>query len=241
MVLLAIETVTRRGSLAVFDGGECHARDGGAEGTHAERLPGEALALLADHGRSLADVDRFVVVAGPGSFTGLRVGLAVVQGFALVGDRRVAPVTTLDVIAESWRLEHGPSLGRRETFLAACLDGQRGEIFYAAWTLRVDEPIEAARQVIEPSVGTPGEAVARWREAAGGDAALAGINMQPHAAALAALGWRLDAVSAPLAGAAAAIAARQPDLAVAPHALRPLYIRRPDVVIARERAGLTPR
>src|SRR5438552_1305998 len=98
MVILALETVTRRGSLALVTGDQCDARPGGTTRTHAERLPLEAVALLADHGLTLREVDRFAIVAGPGSFTGLRVGMAAVQGWALAGGRQVVPVPTLEAM-----------------------------------------------------------------------------------------------------------------------------------------------
>jgi tRNA threonylcarbamoyladenosine biosynthesis protein TsaB len=242
MVLLAIETVTRHGSLALVTGRGCETRVGGVARTHAERLPGDALALLADHGCALADVDRFVVVAGPGSFTGLRVGLAAVQGFAVVTGRRVAPVPTLDAIAEGWRLRHGAARAGGEPLVVACLDGQRGEIFFAAWRVRADQPLDVAEVAIAPGVGRPAELVARVSAQAGAAGlVVVGVNMAPHHDALAPLGVPIETVETPLAETAAAIAARRPELAVSPHALRPLYIRRPDAEIARERAGLTPR
>src|SRR5690242_8475029 len=106
MVVLAFETVTREGSLALLTDAGCVVRVGDPARTNGERLPGDVLTLLADCGRTLADVDRFAIVAGPGSFTGLRVGMAVVQGLALVTGRPVTPVPTLDAIAEGWLLEH---------------------------------------------------------------------------------------------------------------------------------------
>jgi tRNA threonylcarbamoyladenosine biosynthesis protein TsaB len=238
MMLLALETVTRRGSLALLTDTGCDARAGDTERTHAERLPGDALALLADHGRTLADVDRFVVVAGPGSFTGLRVGIAAVQGFALVARRQVAPVPTLEAIAEGWRVASHDRLGPAGTVVTACLDGQRGDVFFASWHLSPGQPIEDAAVVIPPSVGSPDE-LARLP---GIEASvLVGINMERHADVLASRGLRLETAPGSLAEIAVTMAARRPGLDVAPHALRPIYIRRPDAVLARERAGLAPR
>lgn len=244
MVLLAIETVTRRGSLALQIDGACDARTGGSERTHAERLPGEALALLAEHGRSVADVDRFVVVAGPGSFTGLRVGMAVVQGFALAAGRAVAPVPTLDAIAEGWRLAQGEDLADG-TVVTACLDGQRGDVFFGAWAVSPRLPIEDAAVAIEPRVGSIEDLTGHLRGLAAMERrVLVGVNLERVeriAGALTPLGIRIDVGAANLAAVAATIAARRPALAVAPHALRPIYLRRPDAELARERAGLVPR
>ena len=106
MVVLALETVTRDGSVALWRDGPVEARQGDGARSHAERLPGALIDLLAAHGLSLPAVDIFAVVTGPGSFTGLRVGLAAVQGLALAGHRRVVGVPTLDALTTVWRLAH---------------------------------------------------------------------------------------------------------------------------------------
>jgi tRNA threonylcarbamoyl adenosine modification protein YeaZ len=263
MVVLSLETVTRQGSVALLiekharvgekdaRGGDevCHARLGDASRTHGERLPAELLALLEEHGLALHDVDLLAVVAGPGSFTGLRVGMATVQGLALAAARRVVAIPTLEGMVEGWRIQQASGLGphasedrepRSDASISviACLDGQRGDLFFAGWTLRVDEPVERGVPVIEPSVGSIDDLV-RLVAARGilTPVVLVELGVSRYAASLTALG-RVDEISSPLAGTAARMAARRADRATAPHALRPVYIRRPDAELARERAGL---
>src|SRR3989442_5688326 len=90
MRVLALDTTTRAGSAAmVEDDRVVDERGGDAARTHAERLPAEILALLDAHDRTLADVDLFAVASGPGSFTGLRIGIATIQGLAFVGGTRI--------------------------------------------------------------------------------------------------------------------------------------------------------
>ena len=89
MVLLALDTTTAAGSVALWRDGLIEEQPGDPARSHAERLPGELAALLARHGCTTNDVDRYAVASGPGSFTGLRVGIATVQGLALVGARVV--------------------------------------------------------------------------------------------------------------------------------------------------------
>src|SRR5262245_33644006 len=102
MMILALETVTRRGSLALMTDGRTASLRGDAGRTHGERLPGEILAWLRSRNRSLHDVDVFAVVSGPGSFTGLRVGMAAIQGLALAGGKRVIAIPTLEALASGW-------------------------------------------------------------------------------------------------------------------------------------------
>jgi tRNA threonylcarbamoyladenosine biosynthesis protein TsaB len=241
--ILAVETVTRRGSLALLTGDRSVARAGDDVRTHGERLPGDAIALLAEYGLTINDVDLFAVVQGPGSFTGLRIGMAAVQGFALPHDRHVVAVPTLDAMAEGWRLASSDDPHRRResgaTLVVACLDGQRGDVFFAAWALPPDVPVEQGRVVIEPAVGVPAdaaEAIARLET----DLPIVIVgDGDKYRSAWSGLTVRLDAVPMTLAEVAARVAACRPDRAGPPHALRPLYIRRPDAVLARERARLS--
>src|SRR5262245_36629882 len=130
MIVLAIETVTRAGSVALLIDGTCDARAGDAARSHGERLPGDVMALLADHQLSLHQVSLLAIIAGPGSFTGLRVGMATVQGLALPSGLRVVAVPTLEAMADAWIAGHAPA---DPLLLIACLDGQRGDVFFAAW------------------------------------------------------------------------------------------------------------
>src|SRR5262250_256998 len=97
MRVLALDTTTRAGSVALVDDDiVIDQRPGDASRTHAERLPAEIVALLAAHGRAAADVDLFAVASGPGSFTGMRIGIATIQGLALVRRTPVVSVSALD-------------------------------------------------------------------------------------------------------------------------------------------------
>src|SRR5688572_26673975 len=108
MIVLALDTASRAGSVAVMDERGCRGRAGDAARTHGERLPGEIIEFLRDEGHALQDVERFAIIAGPGSFTGLRVGVAAIQGLALASGRDVVPVPTLDAMAAAWRWTDPP-------------------------------------------------------------------------------------------------------------------------------------
>src|SRR5207249_912032 len=100
MLVLALDTTTRAGSVALVDEDEVvEERAGDATRSHAERLPGEVQSLLEGQGLTSAAIDLFAVAAGPGSFTGLRIGIATMQGFAFVHRRRIVPVSALEAMA----------------------------------------------------------------------------------------------------------------------------------------------
>src|SRR5512135_3421143 len=97
MRVLALDSTTRAGSVALVDDDRVvDERAGDGSRTHGERLPAELAAL----GAPWPTVDVFAVAAGPGSFTGLRIGIATMQGLALVTGRRVVGVSTLDALAQ---------------------------------------------------------------------------------------------------------------------------------------------
>jgi len=237
MVVLALDTVDRAGSLALVSGGRVRAEAGDPARTHGQRLPAEILDLLAGEGLTVRDVDLFAVVAGPGSFTGLRVGIATIQAMALAADRRVVAVPTLEAMVAAWQGDRAVP----PTVVAPCLDGQRGDVFFAAYHAGSTAGTAGWPVRLAPAVATPDEAVrviaARMQ---GDDVVLVGSGARKHAAAfLSVRGARIEAATMPLAAAAARIAIARQTTAVRPHALQPVYIRRPDAVIARERARQT--
>jgi ribosomal-protein-alanine N-acetyltransferase len=185
-----------------------------------------------------ADVDRFAVLVGPGSFTGLRVGLATIQGLALAGGRLIVPVPTLDAILDGWRAESTPPTGG---VLVAWMDGQRRDVFYGAW--RHSAVGEGADVVLDPRASRPDDLIRDLRAAAVEDR-VTFVSPAPVegrdevVAAFPDADFRV--YGGPLAAVAARLAAEHPDRAVAPHALRPIYLRRPDAELARAHAGRAP-
>jgi tRNA threonylcarbamoyladenosine biosynthesis protein TsaB len=100
VVTLALDTSTRAGSIAVRrDGVTVHARAGESDQPHATRLPHDLLAALRDSDLGLGDVTLLAVCLGPGAFTGLRVGLATIQGLAFARGLPTVGVSAFDAMA----------------------------------------------------------------------------------------------------------------------------------------------
>jgi len=74
-------------------------QEGDPKYTHAQRLPMDLERLLARHQLNLRSVTLYAIASGPGSFTGLRVGISTVQGLALVHDRLIVPISSLEALA----------------------------------------------------------------------------------------------------------------------------------------------
>ncbi len=101
-LILAIETATRAGSVAVAKGRNVlSSRVGDATVSHSANLIELIDQVLKDAGAKLSDIDLFAAAVGPGSFTGLRIGLATVKALANCTGRKVAGVSTLAAIAHA--------------------------------------------------------------------------------------------------------------------------------------------
>ena len=125
MKLLAIDTALEACSVAVAagDGKQSIVVSEIVGRGHAERLFGMIEAAMAEAGLAFADLDRIAVTVGPGSFTGLRVGIAAARGLALVVKCPVVGLGTLAVHAEAARAVAGP------VPVLALLDARRDELY----------------------------------------------------------------------------------------------------------------
>jgi tRNA threonylcarbamoyladenosine biosynthesis protein TsaB len=237
MLVLALDTTTRRGSVALArDGAVLDASTGDPAVTHGQRLPGDVIRLLDRHGLRIGDVELFAVAAGPGSFTGLRIGIATMQGFALANSRGLVGVSALDALHVATRslpsaLSPQPSALDKALDEAVWMDAQRGEVFAALY--RGGAVIEG------PVAEKPGELLVRWRAAGYGALTFVGDGAMTYADLI--RGEMPDAVLPadvpPLAPAIALLAEEQArhQQAPSPDAIRPIYVRRPDVELTRER------
>jgi tRNA threonylcarbamoyladenosine biosynthesis protein TsaB len=235
--ILALDTTTRSGSVALVDDNTVvEERRGDGSRTHAERLPGEILALLAAHRLAPCDMDVFAVASGPGSFTGLRIGIATVQGLAFVCARPVVGVPALDALAHAATIDAPAG-----TIVGVWMDAHRHDVFAALYEI-VDAPLfvpERLRVVEEPTVGDPASTLERWRRLrALDDAMFIGDGASAFADAIARPFPSARIVPAPLiAGVLGRLAGCAADRGETgdPAAIHPLYVRRPDAEAARDR------
>lgn len=94
---------------------------------HSERLAGFARDAMVESGLAFGALDRIGVTVGPGSFTGLRVGLAFAQGLGAALDRPVVGISTLDALAASTASAGSSSA------IAALIDARRGQVYARFW------------------------------------------------------------------------------------------------------------
>jgi len=145
-ILLTIDTSTATGSVAVSRGevllGEILLN---VANTHTDRLLLTLRQLLADVGLQLADVEAFGVVLGPGSFTGVRVGVATVKGLALATSKPVVGVSSLQALAVQFPFSRLP--------LCALLDARKKEVYAGLYQWQGGRPVALRPEtVIDPDL-----------------------------------------------------------------------------------------
>jgi tRNA threonylcarbamoyladenosine biosynthesis protein TsaB len=169
----------------------------------------------------------FAVAVGPGSFTGLRIGIATIQGLALVTGRRIGGVSALEALAQ---IASGPIAPG--SLVGSWVDAQRGEVFAALYRV-TDAPLFTPERLVElepPTVAKPEAMRASWSGHALGSAVFTGdgaaryLNAPPPPLLAGAIG-RMAAVQA----------ARGQTVSAA--GVHPLYVRRPDAELARDNVG----
>jgi tRNA threonylcarbamoyladenosine biosynthesis protein TsaB len=216
MLILAADTSSKYGSIALLCCGpesicetiEVIPLEGG---TFSAQLIPQIAALLTKHRYKKQDIDVFTVASGPGSFTGLRVGLSAIKALAEILNKPIATVSLLQAIAES-------QTELKKVF--AALDAGRGEVYVGEYdlnpTIMQSERLVTRQEMISALNGqkivTPDKNLADFARTAG----LTVIEIErPQSDAIARLGWQK----------------LQKGETVSPEALEANYIRRSDAEI----------
>jgi tRNA threonylcarbamoyladenosine biosynthesis protein TsaB len=229
VLILALDTTSRAGSVAVVQDTRVLVETAGDEAmVHGQRLPVALQDACEAAGISIEQIACLAVAAGPGSFTGLRIGIATMQGLAMARDLRIVPVSTLEATAAA-----APGAPER---VAAWIDAHRGEVFAQVF-------VRTARGMmpeVEAMAAGPATVLAAHAAALHG-ARFHGDGAARYAEAIHAVVPDAPVAQTvpPLAAAIGLIAGAQPDRAVRPHAVVPIYVRRPDVEVERERRSTT--
>lgn len=136
MLILAMESSARAASVALVRDGALVAQSTQNSGlTHSRTLLPMAEDLLKNAGVKLSDVDLFAVAHGPGSFTGVRIGVAAVKGLAWAAEKPAFGVSTLEAMA--W---HGIAAGEG-SFICCAMDARRDQVYNALFEIRNGAPV----------------------------------------------------------------------------------------------------
>ncbi len=218
MLLLAVDTSGKNGSLALARVGPLQTEIDVLEtvpltgGAFSAQLVPHIAALLGKHGYSKNDLGAFAVASGPGSFTGLRVGLAAIKALAEALQKPIVAVSLLEAVASS-----GSARGR----VLAALDAGRGDVYAGDYELGPKVRMHSERLLSREAfvVEAAGKAVVTTDAALAAIARAAGVPVEliayPSSGLIARLGWEH----------------LQRGETVSPEALEANYIRRSDAEI----------
>lgn len=238
MTILGFDTATRATTVALWteDGVTLEARDdppASARPRHTTRLMPLIIGLLDEAGSSWEQIDRVAVGVGPGTFTGLRIGIATARGLATARALPLVGVSTLESLA----LGAVDALAREDAepaadidVIVAAIDARRGEVFASAWT--------ADRRPLMEAVAIAPEALAgRLAELGGtplavGDGAVEFRDVLERSGAV--VPDEVSALHRVTAINHCRLAAGRP--MSPPEDIRPEYLRLPDAEIARRAA-----
>jgi tRNA threonylcarbamoyladenosine biosynthesis protein TsaB len=224
MRLLAVDTSSERGSVCVVEEGRVLGEVRIASSIqYSERLFRSVEFLFQYLPFQLSDIDLYAAARGPGSFTGLRVGLAAMEGFVAAHGKRGAGVTTLEALA--WKT------GIRDALIAPMIDARRGDV-YAGLYRRVagHDGIDTLVEEQEPIVLKPGQWLSSLPDVplifCGDGADRYRLLIEPEKR------WSIHSMHLYLASTIAELAASANS-----GPLAPLYVRKTDAEIARESIG----
>jgi len=129
MKILAVDTATKSCSVAIVDGDALLAEETVvATQTHSKHLMEMVDAVIKKAGLTISDVDCFAVTKGPGSFTGLRIGISSVKGMAAASGKPIVGISTLDALAFPFSMS--------SYLICPLIDAYRGEVYTAFYRFK---------------------------------------------------------------------------------------------------------
>lgn len=130
MLILSGDTTTFFGSVALLDNTRLIAEVNTTSSfTHSERLLPSIHFMLQVNGFDIKDVDGYAVAAGPGSFTGIRIGLSTMKSLSFASGKPVAPVSSLKALAQKLKRERG-------NLVCPLIDAKKGQVYAALFDSR---------------------------------------------------------------------------------------------------------
>lgn len=214
MKILAADTSSFPASVAVYEDGlilgEYIVRN---KKKHSQNLMPMTERMLSELELDITDIDVFAVTVGPGSFTGLRIGISTIRAFAQATKKKVVGISTLEALAYNF--------AGSDAVVVPMLDARRDEVFTAAYDFSGD----THKELIAPCVMTVDEIKARFN---GQSVIFTGDGMLAHRAELACGTFAPAHLSEVRAGAVAALAAEKVAAGCAAHHddIRPVYLRK---------------
>jgi tRNA threonylcarbamoyladenosine biosynthesis protein TsaB len=226
--LIVIDTADSRGAVALVENGSISVAEGhSGEGEYSGWLLQAVRMILAQQTLSLAELDGYAVCAGPGSFTGLRVGLTTVKAWSEIYGKPIVALSRLEALALATLSDTQPA-----EYVAACIDARRDQCFAALYRFAgkgletvLEESVLAPAEFLDQAMHSAGQDPVVWRTP---DPAL--LLRSPSWSVAQARGHVLEVAETPLVDRLGALAFRkfQQGAIVDSLALDANYVRRSD-------------
>jgi len=187
MRILAVDTCTEPGSLALLLEGGVLDMEELPSGWHSTTLHEKVLRLLGRHGLTSREISGYGVTAGPGAFTGVRIGLTAVKGLAEAHGKPMVSLSTLETLAaaaQAVRKDRSPAVW------APLLDARRGQIFGAVYRLEGEQSSPAIREQVCPL----NHFLEQVKAAGWNDLRFCGMDREPFWKEVREAGWNGDSV-----------------------------------------------
>jgi tRNA threonylcarbamoyladenosine biosynthesis protein TsaB len=141
MRILAVDTATKSCSVAVTEKGSLTAELTTVTAqTHSKHLLNMIRSVIKAAGIAISDLDGFAVTVGPGSFTGLRIGISSVKGFAVALDKPAVGVSSLDALAQ----QAAPS----SYLVCSLLDARKDEVYFCTYRINQERLIKEKEEMV---------------------------------------------------------------------------------------------
>lgn len=130
--ILALDTATEQCSVALMVGDKIYSRSEFAPRDHTKKILPMVDEVLKEAGLALSDLDALAFGRGPGSFTGVRIGIGIAQGLAFGADLPMIGVSTLAAMAQGAYRQHGV------THVASAIDARMSEVYWGRFERQED-------------------------------------------------------------------------------------------------------
>ncbi|MDD3303824.1 MAG: tRNA (adenosine(37)-N6)-threonylcarbamoyltransferase complex dimerization subunit type 1 TsaB [Clostridia bacterium] len=146
MNILAIDTTTRLASVAVLNDNNIIEKSKANEVTHSEKLLPLIDETLKEANLTLKDIKLYACINGPGSFTGIRIGLATIKAFSMIDNNKTFSIESTKLIAyKAFKL-----YGAKEVTIASIIDARNDRVYYAVYKLTLDKDEKIKIETVIP-------------------------------------------------------------------------------------------
>lgn len=200
-IILNIETATQLCSVALAkDGSLIAVKETLEDRSHAKLLSVYIEKIIREQGLNFNDIDAVAVGKGPGSYTGLRIGVSTAKGLCYGSGNPLIAEGTLDIMCREFlTLHHKADLNFADTLLCPMIDARRMEVYYAIFDSHGNRLTDVAAKVIDGNTFTPlleknkmifmGSGMPKCREIISNGNASFQDDIHPSAGSLAYLSW----------------------------------------------------